>query len=483
MNPQFCPKCGNELPPQAIFCPKCGQSVLPVSQEYSIAQNNFKKAYFYWKLRGFLGLLIFSIACECFFGIEGISSKILTIIISSAAGIGIFKLLDDQITRLTNIELFYNPFREDPEDEKKAEEGEKYLENLFKAAHPGAFKAHKFFGVLFWIFAIITFLLLFVYCEAGGWFSVHMALRTLLWYGLLETGIWTFKWAILIVFFVVAALLGATDELIGESSTFSTNTFGSDTFWEDDSEEELSYRDMFQIDSALASYLDDGTPAVELEYTFTNRTGKTVAPFSTFNLHIYQDGVELDEDIFGGSGDGTNKVMDGASVTFTEVYKLNNTTSDILVQITPWIDVDGTVYYEKTFGVAPAFSSAATANENVQNHPSTESSVPDTSTYLDLSYQPSADALQYFIAHCDTEYFTEADIQTFDADMCRIARNSIYARLGRKFDSQDLTLYFEQYDWYIPVIDPEDFSDEMLNQYQVANRDLIVAFETQKGYR
>ena len=100
-----------------------------------------------------------------------------------------------------------------------------------------------------------------------------------------------------------------------------------------------------------------------------------------------------------------------------------------------------------------------------------------------VSYPPSADALQYFIAHCDTEYFTEADIQTFDADMCRVARNSIYARLGRKFDSQDLTLYFEQYDWYIPVIDPEDFSDEMLNQYQVANRDLIVAFETQKGYR
>lgn len=99
------------------------------------------------------------------------------------------------------------------------------------------------------------------------------------------------------------------------------------------------------------------------------------------------------------------------------------------------------------------------------------------------SYLPSADALQYFIAHCDTEYFTEADIQTFDADMCRIARNSIYARLGRKFDSQDLTLYFEQYDWYIPVIDPEDFSEEMLNQYQIANRDLIVTFETKKGYR
>lgn len=148
MNPQFCPKCGNELPPQAIFCPKCGQSVLPVSQEYSIAQNNFKKAYFYWKLRGFLGLLIFSIACECFFGIEGISSKILTIIISSAAGIGIFKLLDDQITRLTNIELFYNPFRADPEGEKKRKR-EKSTSKIYSKPHIQAHSKHTSFSASF----------------------------------------------------------------------------------------------------------------------------------------------------------------------------------------------------------------------------------------------------------------------------------------------------------------------------------------------
>lgn len=126
------------------------------------------------------------------------------------------------------------------------------------------------------------------------------------------------------------------------------------------------------------------------------------------------------------------------------------------------------------------------ADEKIQQEDS-EIVVPDTnsaaSSDTNVEHQQPTDKLQYFITHCDSEYFTENDIQTFDADMCRIARNSIYARLGRKFDDQELTAYFKQYDWYIPTIDPEDFSEEMLNQYQIANRDLIVTFETKKGYR
>ena len=195
MNPQFCPKCGNELPPQTMFCPKCGQSILPISQEYSIAQNNFKKAYFYWKLRGFLGLLIFSIACECFFGIEGISSKILTIIISSAAGIGIFKLLDDQITRLTNIELFYNPFREDPEDEKKSGRGRKVPRKSIQSRTSGAHSKHTSFSASF-----SGFLRSSHSCFYLSIAKLAVGFRSIWHYGLyfgmalLETGIWTFKW-------------------------------------------------------------------------------------------------------------------------------------------------------------------------------------------------------------------------------------------------------------------------------------------------
>lgn len=95
----------------------------------------------------------------------------------------------------------------------------------------------------------------------------------------------------------------------------------------------------------------------------------------------------------------------------------------------------------------------------------------------------STDAVLYFIMHSDSKYFTEKDLEDFDADMCRIARNGIYALMGRKFSDEKLTAYFEKYDWYEPVIEPEDFSDSFLNAYQIANRDLIVAFEEEHGYR
>lgn len=92
------------------------------------------------------------------------------------------------------------------------------------------------------------------------------------------------------------------------------------------------------------------------------------------------------------------------------------------------------------------------------------------------------DKLLYFIENSDREVFTAEYLESFDANMCRLARNGIYARLGRKFKDASIMEYFGQFDWYNPTIEPERFSDSLLNSYQVANRDLIVAYEAQKGY-
>ena len=47
---------------------------------------------------------------------------------------------------------------------------------------------------------------------------------------------------------------------------------------------------------------------------------------------------------------------------------------------------------------------------------------------------------------------------------------------------EELQNYFNSFDWYHPTIEPDDFQESMLNQYEVANRDLIVAYETEQGY-
>lgn len=94
----------------------------------------------------------------------------------------------------------------------------------------------------------------------------------------------------------------------------------------------------------------------------------------------------------------------------------------------------------------------------------------------------ASDPVEYFILNCDKMYFTREDLLTFDAGMCRLARNGIYARLGREFKDEALNSYFTQFDWYSPVLSAEEFSETLLNQYQIANRDLIVAYEREMGY-
>ena len=64
-----------------------------------------------------------------------------------------------------------------------------------------------------------------------------------------------------------------------------------------------------------------------------------------------------------------------------------------------------------------------------------------------------------------------------------MARNEIYARHGRMFEDESLQKYFENFDWYYPTIQPDDFNESMLNDYEIFNRDLIVEYETEQGYR
>ena len=51
------------------------------------------------------------------------------------------------------------------------------------------------------------------------------------------------------------------------------------------------------------------------------------------------------------------------------------------------------------------------------------------------------------------------------------------------FDDEELQAYFDSCSWYRGSIRPEDFDDSVLNEYEMANRDLIVEYEKEKGYR
>ena len=94
-----------------------------------------------------------------------------------------------------------------------------------------------------------------------------------------------------------------------------------------------------------------------------------------------------------------------------------------------------------------------------------------------------ADHQEYILVGSDVRYISKSELEEFTAEQCRLARNEIYARHGRKFDDEYLQEYFNLKEWYVPSISPGDFEESLLNSYEIANRDLIVEYEKECGYR
>lgn len=88
----------------------------------------------------------------------------------------------------------------------------------------------------------------------------------------------------------------------------------------------------------------DGAPCIAIDYTFTNVSDDDATSMSlATNITVYQDGVECEDAYFAdANSDGySNKVKAGVSVDVTRAYKLQNTTSDVEVEVAPlfsWTD-------------------------------------------------------------------------------------------------------------------------------------------------
>lgn len=79
--------------------------------------------------------------------------------------------------------------------------------------------------------------------------------------------------------------------------------------------------------------------------------------------------------------------------------------------------------------------------------------------------------------------YLKSDLEGLTKDECRIARNEIYARHGRKFKDEELQRYFDSKDWYEGTIDPDDFNERELSRTELDNLDLIMEYEKEEGYR
>lgn len=90
---------------------------------------------------------------------------------------------------------------------------------------------------------------------------------------------------------------------------------------------------------------------------------------------------------------------------------------------------------------------------------------------LQLSARTNGDILPT----SSTEYLTIEQIEPLTDEQLRLARNEIYARHGYTFQDEELRAYFEAKPWYEATV--TDVQDTDLNEYEIANRDLIKQVE------
>lgn len=85
----------------------------------------------------------------------------------------------------------------------------------------------------------------------------------------------------------------------------------------------------------------------------------------------------------------------------------------------------------------------------------------------------------YIFPESNTAFLSGEDLLDAIPSTLRLARNEIFARHGRKFDSPDLQAYFSEKAWYQPTVEANAFDESVLNEFEKRNLALIQTAEKQ----
>lgn len=151
------------------------------------------------------------------------------------------------------------------------------------------------------------------------------------------------------------------------------------------------------------------------------------------------------------------------------------------------------LYFKNSKLIRWRYSVNANDAQNAENYDLDDSSqyadwenvvLNDSYYYIQLmSNSENWEQEDYILSESNSRYLNISELNGLSAEECRLARNELYARHGRKFDDEELRAYFESKEWYIGTIEPSDFTEDMLNDYEIYNRDMIVEYEKEQGYR
>lgn len=84
----------------------------------------------------------------------------------------------------------------------------------------------------------------------------------------------------------------------------------------------------------------------------------------------------------------------------------------------------------------------------------------------------------YILPDSATRRLTQADVAGLTWEQCCLARNEIYARHGRIFQTKQIAAYFEAQSWYHGTVPGTSFDSNTLSPIEHANADFLANYET-----
>lgn len=83
----------------------------------------------------------------------------------------------------------------------------------------------------------------------------------------------------------------------------------------------------------------------------------------------------------------------------------------------------------------------------------------------------------YILPQSNTRLLTNSDVNGLDIRKINYAKNEIYARHGRLFNSAELQNYFNSKSWYRGTVSPENFNNSMLSDIEQKNAEFLSDIE------
>ena len=232
-----------------------------------------------------------------------------------------------------------------------------------------------------------------------------------------------------------------------------------------------TYGELFDksISNAKWDYFkEDGEKLVQVKGDYKNLTSNTTAPIIVqFNV---DDGVKL-----------SCVAVNG------EAYSLSDSESiisDMYVSYYGLEDDKNSPYDNQNQGV-PITEVTEAPTEATTQAPTEATTQATTQATTEATTQATTEEAnsEYILKNSSSEYIAVSDIAGMSKEQCRLARNEIYARHGRLFDDPELQAYFNSCSWYSGYISPSNFDESVLNAYEKANLEVIIAYEKDMGYR